>query len=220
MVVNGKKQFKMNQRYENGKIYSIRCLTNPELVYVGSTCQTLCKRWTNHKAMGNQKPDRKLYKTIFENGGFGNFYIELVESFPCSNREQLLKREGEIMREISTVALNTSIPGSRIGKSQSEYEITRYHTEHRQNWLKKYKEENKEIIKQREKEYRERNKQTVQDKNKKRCSEYYYQNLESIKEKRKETTICECGSTITKAKLSRHIKSSKHLTLMEQKYLI
>ena len=35
--------------YKNGKIYTIRCKTNNFFVYVGSTCQSLAKRWDNHK---------------------------------------------------------------------------------------------------------------------------------------------------------------------------
>ena len=33
--------------YENAKIYTIRCKTDENLIYVGSTTQTLSQRWTN-----------------------------------------------------------------------------------------------------------------------------------------------------------------------------
>jgi hypothetical protein len=37
--------------YSNGKIYTVRCSNDPKLIYVGSTTQSLSKRWGNHKAM-------------------------------------------------------------------------------------------------------------------------------------------------------------------------
>ncbi len=54
-----------------------------------------------------------LYKTIKEksDGCWDNWYIELYEDFPCERREQLLKREGEIIREIGT--LNQLIEGRK-----------------------------------------------------------------------------------------------------------
>jgi hypothetical protein len=39
----------------------------------------------------------------------GDAYIELIEEFPCESREQLNKREGEVIRERECV--NMAIPG-------------------------------------------------------------------------------------------------------------
>jgi hypothetical protein len=41
-----------------------------------------------------------------------NWYIELYETFPCNNRGALLKREGEIIREIGS--LNKNIAGRSV----------------------------------------------------------------------------------------------------------
>lgn len=35
--------------YSNGKIYTIRCYSNPNHIYVGSTTQPLSKRFGGHK---------------------------------------------------------------------------------------------------------------------------------------------------------------------------
>ena len=56
--------------YNNGKIYRIINPAN-ETVYVGSTVQTLCRRFATHKHRGN-----------------GN-KIVLVRECPCENMEQL-----------------------------------------------------------------------------------------------------------------------------------
>ena len=86
--------------YKNGKIYSIRCYSDDTLIYIGSTTQTLSKRWGDHKdhfKTGNHLPYHKLIVDIKD------WYIQLEEEFPCENKEQLEKREFEIMRNISTL---------------------------------------------------------------------------------------------------------------------
>ena len=37
------------ERYKNGKIYTIRYRGDDSLIYVGSTCLPLYKRWYQHK---------------------------------------------------------------------------------------------------------------------------------------------------------------------------
>ena len=93
--------------YSRGKIYTIRSKIDPALIYVGSTIQPLAKRWGCHKATSLTKMNRLLYKTI--NGEWDNFYIELHELSPCNSKEELCKREGQIIREIAT--LNGRIAG-------------------------------------------------------------------------------------------------------------
>ena len=43
--------------YQNGKIYSIRCYNNTSLIYIGSTCQQLSRRFTDHKKDFKSKPN-------------------------------------------------------------------------------------------------------------------------------------------------------------------
>ena len=77
----------------------------PKLIYVGSTTQSLSKRWGNHKAMwksGNHYPFHKLIEDI------NDWYIELYEECPCKNNDELTRREGQIMRDIATLNKNSS----------------------------------------------------------------------------------------------------------------
>ena len=105
--------------YQNAKIYTIRCKNNTNFIYVGSTCQELNTRWVEHRRDYKKFPERNIYKIIKDNDGIENFYIELYEYFSCNNKEELLKREGEITREISTMNFHT--PGNRVGKTTKEY---------------------------------------------------------------------------------------------------
>ena len=102
--------------YQNGKIYTMRSLSDKDLVYVGSSCQKLCARWTDHKTRRKQTRYHhiSLYKTMNDKG-IDDFYIELYEESPCENKEQLTKREGEVIRETGT--LNQVV----AGRSAKEY---------------------------------------------------------------------------------------------------
>ena len=89
--------------YGNSKIYQV--LNNfDDDVYVGSTCQPLCKRLAFHRVHMNveSKSKRKLYTKMTELG-IEQFYIELIEQYPCENKEELRKREGHFIRERGTL---------------------------------------------------------------------------------------------------------------------
>jgi len=98
--------------YQNGKIYTIRSRTDNSLIYVGSTTQTLAQRLGQHKSK-SYKDSRNLYKII--NNEWEKWYIELYEECPCENKEQLCKKEGEVIREIGTI--NKCI----AGRTRKEY---------------------------------------------------------------------------------------------------
>ena len=90
---------KSKMSYTKGRIYTIRNFIDNE-IYVGRTAQALHRRFQKHKSNINNDicKERKLYKKMLQLG-VDNFYIELIEEFPCENIEQLRKREGELIRE-------------------------------------------------------------------------------------------------------------------------
>ena len=106
--------------YQQGKIYTIRCRTDDTLVYVGSTIQPLYKRFDSHKR--NSKLENKknipLYKKV--NDDWNNWYIELYEVCPCNTREELCRKEGEIIREIGNI--NIRIAGRTSQEYMKEWE--------------------------------------------------------------------------------------------------
>ena len=175
----------MSQKYENGKIYTIRNKSNDEMVYVGSTIEQLCSRFSKHKYESKRKPNIYFYSFV-EN--WDDWYIELYENIKCENKEQLLKREGEVMREIGT--LNKVIAGSSISISEQDY-------------MKRYREENKEKIKELKLLNYNQNKEIILEKSKIR----YENNKEKVK--------CSCGCFTSKHHIKRHEKSSKHVNLIK-----
>ena len=95
--------------YSNGKIYCIRSYQTDD-VYIGSTTQKLCRRMTDHRRdYKNYMNDKHHYLTSFDIIKLGDAYIELIENYPCSCREELHKKEGMYVRKMKCV--NKNIPG-------------------------------------------------------------------------------------------------------------
>jgi hypothetical protein len=82
--------------YANGKIYTIR-FHNSNEIYIGSTTQSLAVRFGGHKI----KSSCSLYQIIHNkyNGKWDECYYELYENYSCSNKEELCKKEGEVIRQ-------------------------------------------------------------------------------------------------------------------------
>jgi group I intron endonuclease len=83
--------------YKNGRIYKLLNRIDDEC-YVGSTCQPLSKRMVYHR-WDATRPKRQHYPlyTKMKEYGIENFYIELIEAYPCENNEELRKREGILL---------------------------------------------------------------------------------------------------------------------------
>ena len=193
--------------YSKGRIYTIRCRSDNTLIYVGSTIATLSRRLSEHRN-ASKTNNQKLYQSV--NGNWSDWYIELYEEFPCDNKQQLNKREGEITREIGT--LNSAIAGrtsmewldDNIDKmklyKQEYYQIN---AEKLKLINKEYYENNFEKMKLYHQEYRENN----IDKKKLTDKEYRENNAGKIKEK----ITCECGCIIRKYGLPNHLKTKRHI---------
>jgi Uri superfamily endonuclease len=205
-------------KYQKGKIYTIRCYEDNTLVYVGSTVQTLSKRIGAHRSDSKKEKykNRILYKTV--NNNWDNWYIELYENYSCNSKEELCKREGEIIREIGT--LNKDI----AGRTSKEYyqdnldNISKYHKEYYQDNLdkilekqKQYNKDNADNISKYHKQYYQDNADNI-SKNQK---QYRQENADKILEKKAEKVICECGCEISRGCLSRHQKTKKHINQLK-----
>jgi len=173
--------------YQNGKIYTIRCRSDENLIYVGSTSQTLSQRMTLHRSCCKRGDGCSLYDYIIDND-WSDFYIELYEKYPCNDKAELCKREGEIIRQIGTI--NKCIAG-RTKKEYYEDNVDKYKKYYEDNAekIKEYYEENAEKIKEYKKEYYEDNvdkyKKYYED-NAEKIKKYYEDNIDKIKKYHKE----------------------------------
>ena len=163
--------------YKNGKIYSIRSYQTNN-IYIGSTTQQLSKRLSLHRSHYKRYLDGEYtYVTSFEILKYDDYYIELIEEYPCKNKMELYKKEGELIRHYDN-AVNKVIPG------QTQKEWKNVNKDKVKLYDQKYKENNKDIIK----EYRENNKDNMKeyvnknkDKIKERQKDYYNNNKDKMK---------------------------------------
>ena len=193
----------MKVDYLQGKVYKVTNDYNED-VYVGSTCDTLAKRFSKHKQNARDPVcmERPFYKLINEIG-FERFRIELICDCPCEDKYELRQKEGEYIREIGT--LNKVIAGRTV----KMYRLDNSHIiKPRQNeYNKHYKENNKEKLLEYQKEYHQKN----QEKKNTQSKLNYEKNKLLINEKRKEKIECSCGCMIRKDGMKEHIQSKKHL---------
>jgi len=95
--------------YQNGKIYCIRSFYTDK-IYIGSTCDKLSRRMQGHQYNFNFYINKKksCYYTSFEIMKYGDAYIDLIEKFPCENKEQLRKREGYYIEKLNCVNMKVA----------------------------------------------------------------------------------------------------------------
>jgi len=88
--------------YSNNKIYKITSLSRPDLIYYGSTCNLLSKRFSQHKMMANGSKSKDIIN-------IGDASISVVLLFPCRTKEEQYAKEAEFILENECV--NVNIPG-------------------------------------------------------------------------------------------------------------
>jgi hypothetical protein len=101
---------------------------------------TLARRIAYHRGRGKIS-NTKFYTSV--NNNWDDWYIELYEVFPCENKQELCKREGEIIREIGT--LNSKISG--ITQQESSKLSYEKHREKKLEVLRQYRIDNPDKIK-------------------------------------------------------------------------
>ena len=79
--------------FKNSKIYKLWCHETDE-IYIGSTTQILSQRLSGHKTPSNKCNSKILFAKS------NNVKIELLQSYPCENKDQLNKKEGEYIRKL------------------------------------------------------------------------------------------------------------------------
>ena len=240
--------------YQKAIIYKWICDDCDE-VYVGSTTN-FTRRKHGHKTACNNENDKqhhlKIYQTMREYGGFENWRMIQIESYPCQSKRELQAREEHWRKE-----LNAKLNQLRafVTAEERKEQLTTYREANRESRLEKQKEWNdknsdlkkewyqnnkermqtlakakyertKEVVKARSKARYEDKKEEIHakqklynEKNKDKRIEYMKKYHEDHKEatnaKRAEKITCECGACIRISGLAKHLKTQKHIQLIE-----
>ena len=210
-------------KYMNSKIYKLVNDVNDD-VYVGSTYNLLCRRMEKHRSHRFQYAHRPLYK-LMNDLGVERFRIELVEDFPCENREQLRKREGYFIRQLGNLNMVIEDRTRKEYKEDNKDKIKEYMTTYREekkdellqytkqyrdshrDQIKQYKLENKEQILAKNREYYQRTKEQKQE----------YQKSDKVKEWKNTKVECPCGGSYTNCHKAAHFRSAIHKKYEESK---
>ena len=127
--------------YQNGKIYKI-INENNEVIYIGSTVQELSQRYTTHT---HKSPNHKII---------------LIEKNPCNSKEELIKREQEIIDEYPNLLNKCRAYTSTEDKLKQQKLYVdnniEYVKQYRQNYYKQHNQK-PDVIK-RKREYYQNNK--------------------------------------------------------------
>ena len=181
--------------YKNSKIYSIRS-HKTDKYYIGSTCSSLSKRFCEHKRKFQNNLDGIYrYTSSFDIIKFDDAYIELLEDFKCDTKDQLLKREGELIRIHKDNIVNMRIEGRKYREYADDPKTKDKRHKYYIDNLEKIKQkavDNKDIIAEKQKLYNEKNKDILRQK-----------------------INCECGSIYSKADKSKHLKTKKHINFID-----
>jgi predicted GIY-YIG superfamily endonuclease len=135
--------------YSKSKIYRIVCNETGEQ-YFGSTTQSLAKRMATHRHHRNKSASSQIIAR-------GNYDIVLCEEFPCENKEQLHSRERKWIEE--NECMNKQIPGGT--KEERLNYLKKWRDENREKhneWAKKWRDENREKICEINRNYRNKQK--------------------------------------------------------------
>ena len=225
-------------KYHNGKIYKIVDVGYNKC-YIGSTTESLSRRMSKHRYKYKKYKDggdkHATCYDMFDEYGIEHCKIELIEYCKCETKDELLRREGQIIKD--TDCVNRCV----TGRTDREYYEDNYekiqeknkqwykeNTERFKEYRKKYYEQHKTDILQKEKERRVEKSEEM----KKYMQNYYVKNIDKIKARSKahrennsehykqywkqrtlnnqERITCTCGCKCLKSGIRRHERTKGH----------
>jgi len=151
--------------YQLSKIYRIVCNETGEQ-YIGATCQKkLCTRLAQHVSKKNCSS-----KGILERG---NYSMLLIESYPCSSKDELHQRERYYIESLECVNKNIPTRTKKEWRQDNKADISEKQ--------KIYRQDNKAEISEKQKIYRQDNKAEISEYKK----IYHQKNKAEISERKK-----------------------------------
>jgi hypothetical protein len=185
-----------SDKMKTGKIYKI-IHNQSNIVYVGSTYNTLRDRWYKHKSNYNnylkEKSGEIAIYPYFKNYGIENFKIILIKEYKVIDRKHLSVYETLWIKKLNTINKNSPFRIKKIWRKQYH----QLHKEENNKKSKKYCENNPEKIKESQKLYRENNPEKIKesqklyreinkDKEKERVKKWRENNKEKVLQQQKE----------------------------------
>jgi hypothetical protein len=188
----------MEESYKVGIVYKIFYNNDPNIMYIGSTLQSLNKRWVYHqqdynKYLVNEKKNASTIYPYFKQYDIKNFTIELIKEYKVCDKKHLFMYEQLNINKYNPV--NRINPFNILAKEDKKIYAAKHYQENKENihiygqnryinnkeYFENYTKENKEKIKEYKKDYYQKNKESETEKSKK----YREKNKEKIRESKK-----------------------------------
>ena len=195
--------------YSQSCIYKICCL-DPKIedAYVGSTTDLVKRRCAHKRTCDTPKQigyDSYVYKFIRDNGGWENWEVVQIESFPCNSSQELCQREREVFEKIRP-SLNTIRPKVTVEERK----------EANREAVKAWREANPERSREACKAWREAN----PERHLEAVKAWQEANLEQYRAKqnarRRTRVVCEhCNKEVAQGALRVHHRSKKCLAVQD-----
>lgn len=194
----------MALKYQKSKIYIIKNNVN-DLVYIGATTQELNIRFNDHiRATRTKKTENYRLYTAIKELGEDNFYISLIENYPCEDVRELREREGHYIREFNS--WKPEYGYNKKMETRTKHEYYQDTKEHVKDKVKEYYDKHKDQVDNYKKKHYEENKAHF----KQYKHEWYLKNKATHNLKGKERIKCECGADICKGALRFHLTTKRH----------
>jgi len=131
--------------FQKSKIYSLKCETTG-LTYIGSTVQGLGQRMSEHRHRFKNDILQCSSRQVLENN---NYKMQLLEKFPCENKQQLRLREQfhinntpECVNEYNAYVTDEQrIATQKRAAKEWVMRNTEYLKEYRKEWHRKRRED-------------------------------------------------------------------------------
>jgi len=156
--------------FQDSKIYKIHSYQTDK-IYIGSTTQSLCRRFSNHKSSFKRGSRGSMSKEILK---YDDSMITLIESYSCNNKNELEKRERYHIENNNCV--NKCIPTRTKKEYDKQYRINN------NNKIIKYRIDNKDKKQQLMIKYRNDNQMKLKD----QVRQYQINNKDTIKQYQKQ----------------------------------
>ena len=101
-----------------GKIYILKCVTNPELIYVGSTILKLQTRLSLHRSDCVKGSNYQIHKAM-RMYGIENFVIELYQEIIILNKND--KKDMYILEGIAQLVLGSTLNKNIAGRTSHQF---------------------------------------------------------------------------------------------------
>jgi hypothetical protein len=168
----------------DGKIYHM--CGDGGYYYIGSTISPLSVRFNNHKYSAS-KPNSSLAYIYFNEMGWDNIEIKLIEKYPCATRKDLRIREDYHIKRAKNAKdeLCLNLNRAHITSEERRDKIKQYYNEHKDaiiEYNREYVELNRDYITKYKKEYRKDNADYIKQYNK----DYVKENKEQVQATQKE----------------------------------